>query len=231
MAERAAHTRIQSSTKHTSVKGYQVFEQNLETLKGLKLQKTCLWVCLLMLMTASNVHAHPGHRHVEPQLPTLMDGLQHPIAGIDHVCAMVAIGLWMAQKPGRFNVLIPLGFAALMCAGGLFGRTFTSLLSVNQSFAASLVILGLLFVFAAKLPRSSGFAILSLFALFHGAIHAAELPSNSFPVHYGLGIVITSTVLQVLGVATGQLLQARNQQWVRLGGVALSVIGVAASLR
>jgi len=53
-------------------------------------------LAVLFLPTLAQAHPGlPGHTH------GFANGLAHPLTGLDHVCAMIAVGLWAAQRGGR----------------------------------------------------------------------------------------------------------------------------------
>ena len=130
-------------------------------------------------------------------------GIAHPLGGMDHMLAMVAVGLWAAQRGGRFIWLLPLSFMGVMLAGGLLGRWGVSLPAVESGIAASVVVLGLLIAMAARLHALPTLALVAGFALFHGHAHGTELAAGASVATYAAGFVIATGALHLSGLALG----------------------------
>jgi len=150
-------------------------------------------------------------------------GFAHPLLGLDHVLAMIAVGLWASQLGGRALWLVPASFVALMAAGA--GLSFiTALPAVELGISGSLIVLGALVALAARLPLALGALIVGIFALFHGHAHGAEMPAASLA--YAAGFMVATAILHGIGVAAG--LYSRNTAgWlVRTGGAAVAATGL-----
>src|SRR5581483_9875318 len=127
-----------------------------------------------ILPTLAQAHpGMPGHTH------GFSNGFSHPLTGLDHICAMVAVGLWAAQRGGRALWLVPATFVFVMIVGGVFGMGHAGIPCVEQGIAASVLILGILITAAIRLPLAASAAIVGLFALFHGYAHGAEMPETA----------------------------------------------------
>src|SRR3990172_12300295 len=98
-------------------------------------------------------------------------GFIHPLSGLDHLLAMLAVGMWAAQAGGRARWLIPAAFVAMLALGGGMAMLGWTLPQVELGIAASVAVLGLLIAGAAKTPLWLGVSIAGLFALFHGHAH------------------------------------------------------------
>jgi urease accessory protein len=105
-------------------------------------------------------------------------GLAHPMSGSDHICAMIAVGLWAAQRGDRALWLVPLVFVLAMTIGGILGMAAISLPFVEPGIAASVLVLGILIAAAVRLPLIASVLLVGLFALFHGHAHGSEMPSQ-----------------------------------------------------
>lgn len=150
----------------------------------------------LALMSFSTVAlAHPGH-----ETSGLVAGLFHPFSGLDHLLAMLAVGLWAAQLGGRVVWQVPAAFLALLCLGGLLGMNGVSLPSVELGIAGSVVIFGALIAAGKKLPVVAGMAVAGIFALFHGAAHGMEMPTMTSGLTYSIGFVAASLMLNASGL-------------------------------
>ena len=182
-----------------------------------------LFVTAAAGVVSTSAFAHPGHYEM-----SLAGGLSHPLTGIDHILAMLAIGLWAAQLGGRATWAIPTVFVSLMAVGGLLGFNGVPLPFVESGIAVSVLVLGLLIAMAAKVPLSAGIPIAALFALFHGHAHGTELTAGMSAAAYAAGFVISTAALHLAGIGMGLLLKRLNStQLVRYSsGAAISVCGL-----
>jgi urease accessory protein len=167
-------------------------------------------VPLFALALSSLAYAHPGHDALG-----LSGGILHPLTGLDHLLAMLAIGLWASQqKSRRAQFLIPVTFVAAMLLGG--AATFAGLhlpaFLDGPGTIASVLVLGLLVASAARLPLALGMSLAAAFALCHGYAHAQHLANlgtaGAFagsPAAYALGFLLTTASLHLLGFLAGML--------------------------
>ena len=177
--------------------------------------------------------AHTGH--MEPG--GFMHGFEHPLGGLDHLLAMVAVGLWAAQLGGRALWVLPASFVGTMVLGGLAGMAGLPLPSVELGIIGSVLVLGGLVALQPKLPLAACAAITALFAVFHGYAHGAEMPAAASPWLYGMGFALATALLHGAGI--GAILAIRNMArgaagsmavrgsgaLVAFGGVALALLG------
>lgn len=179
---------------------------------------------LLCLLPAA-VHAHPGHG-----ASGFIPGVIHPVSGADHILAMVAVGIWASQLGGKALWAVPAAFVSVMSLGGALGMAHAPLPFVEQGILASVLVLGLLIVTAARVPLAAGMCIVSAFALFHGHAHGAEMPSSSAALSYALGFTLATAALHAAGICLGSALSnAARSEWVRAaGGVILAGGGAMA---
>lgn len=179
------------------------------------------------LMVASVAHAHPGHDgdHGGGLTWDFTGGALHPLGGLDHLLAMVAVGLWAAQLGGRARWAVPAAFMAALAAGAGLGAGGTTFGWMEQAIAASVLALGLLVVTATRLSLATGMGLAALFALFHGLAHGAEMPANTHGLGYGLGFLVATAALHAAGVGLG-VLAAPAPNWVRqTAGASLMLAG------
>jgi urease accessory protein len=152
-------------------------------------------------------------------------GLAHPIGGLDHILAMVAVGLWAAQIGGRALWIVPSTFLAAMIGSSVMGHFGLPLPGVEQGILASDFILGLLLLFAAHLPLALSVGIVGILAIFHGYAHGAEMPETASGLAYGIGFIISTTLLHLAGMGMGLAIdryQPKFQQLLfRIGGGAV----------
>lgn len=162
--------------------------------------------------------AHPGHAD------GALSGLLHPLVGLDHLLAMVAIGVWASQlgKTGRW--LIPASFVAVMGLAAAAGMAGLTLPAIEMGIAGSLVLAGLLIALRVKVAPLAGALIVALFAVFHGFAHGAEIPAQAVPWQYFVGFLLATALLHGLGLALGPML-GRWKAALTTTGAALAVCG------
>jgi len=152
----------------------------------------------------------------------LTAGLAHPFMGLDHLLAMIAVGIWAGQLGGRAVWIVPLTFVSVMAAAAGLGSLGFSLPMLEPAIACSVLVLGLLIAGSIRLPTIAGASLAGLFAVFHGYAHGLELPQAASPVLYGLGFVLTTTLLHGLGI--GFALSSRQYKFMqRIAGCSLIV--------
>jgi len=143
--------------------------------------------------------AHVGdHSHM-----SFTEGLLHPFSGIDHVLAMVAVGLWASQLGGRALWLLPLIFPAVMAVGAALGLSGVTLPWVEIGIAGSVMILGAVVALALRPSLAISVPLIGAFALLHGYSHGIELPASASAVGYGVGFSVATLMLHAVGIATG----------------------------
>jgi urease accessory protein len=194
--------------------------------------KTCLiknglvrWISwmLAMLMLPSLADAHI----VAGQTSGFVHGLVHPFTGFDHIAAMVAVGLWAAQRGGRALWVVPLTFVGVMSVSGLLGMTGASIPFVEPGIAASVLVLGLLVAAAVRLPLVASSLIVGLFAVFHGYAHGTEMPETMSGLGYGVGFMLATGLLHCCGIGLGLLAgRLQSPRVVRYAGGATAALGV-----
>jgi urease accessory protein len=172
-----------------------------------------------LCLVAGTASAHTGS-HV---VTGFISGLTHPLSGLDHLLAMIAIGLWAAQQGGRALWAVPTAFVVAMGLGGMLGWSGTALPHVETAIALSVLVLGLLIATRRQWAVTAGMALAAGFALFHGYAHGLEMPLAASPALYGLGFVLATLGLHGLGIA-GSLI---GRQAVQLAGAGIAVTGLA----
>ncbi len=171
----------------------------------------------------------PAHAHVAGGLAGgFTAGLLHPVLGLDHVVAMVAVGLWGAFLGQPAIWLLPVVFPLVMTVGGALGILGVPLPAVETGIALSAIVLGLMVAFAVRPPLWLAALIVGFFAVFHGYAHGAELPSSAGPLAFSLGFVVSTGLLHLSGVALGLLTQWQGgRRLVQAGGGVIALIGMA----
>jgi urease accessory protein len=155
-----------------------------------------------------------------------VSGLAHPVSGLDHVLAMVAVGLWGAQLGAPAVWILPVTFPMVMALGGTLGLMGLQLPGIEICIALSAVALGVM-VFREAQPNllAAGFLV-GFFAIFHGYAHGTELPPGANGMLYSIGFVIATGALHATGIAIGLLHRWRVGRFVlRAAGAMVSIGG------
>lgn len=158
---------------------------------------------------------------------SFLHGLAHPADGLDHACAMLAVGLWAAQMGGRSMWAVPLTFVGVMVLGGALPVLGIRLPFVEQGIVLSILLLGVLIAASIRLPLWLGSGMVGLFALWHGHAHGAEMPAWASGMPYALGFMLSTMSLHIAGIAFGLGMQwhrTRNQL-MRLAGSGITLCG------
>jgi urease accessory protein len=188
-------------------------------------KSTRFLAAIFLLVASSTAFAHPGHN-----VSGFAAGLMHPFSGLDHLLAMVAVGLWAAQgdsmKRGRSKVwLLPATFMTMLAVGAGIAMQWQSLPLVEPGIATSVLALGLLIALSLQLPASLSVAITGLFGLLHGYAHGLELPRSAAPVEYALGFLAATAALHLSGVTLGIATRQNYALLSRLLGGTIAVSG------
>lgn len=186
-------------------------------------------------LLVSNTWAHTGglsdvHAHTSA-LASLMAGIAHPLTGIDHLTAMMAVGVWgaLTSRPGSVDWLkAPAVFACMLMVGALAGLLGVALPSVEPMLAVSVLVMGLLVFARAQIGTTFTAILVGTFALFHGVAHGAELANMPYSVLILAGVFGATVLLHVLGLVVGWNLRASSVWLTRAAGAA--VVGLGAQL-
>jgi urease accessory protein len=170
----------------------------------------------------------PAVAHMGTGLPGGFEsGFMHPFSGIDHLLAMVSVGLWGAFLGQPLIYVLPVIFPAMMVAGAVMGMFALPLPPVEIGIALSVLVLGGCIALPVKAPVWAACIVVGIFALFHGYAHGKELPSAADPVAYSVGFVLATGLLHVSGICLGFLNDLRRGIVVTrsMGGI-IAVVGV-----
>ncbi len=185
-------------------------------------RRTALAAGLALAPTAALAHVGVGvHDHAG-----LVAGFLHPVSGLDHVAAMVAVGLWAATLGGRAMLAVPAAFVGVLSLGAVLGVAGVALPAVEPMIAASVVVLGLFTAFAVRVPAAAAAALVGFLGLFHGYAHGAEMPEMASPALYGLGFVTATVLLHAAGLGLGLVLPRLSLVASRGLGAVVAAIGV-----
>jgi urease accessory protein len=179
------------------------------------------FIFAIMLPLAAHAHVNAG------DTVGFWHGLQHPIGGLDHILAMLAVGLWAAQIGGRAVWAVPLTFVSVMAIGGVLGIVGAPIPFVEQGIIASDLILGGLVLLATRLPLSISIGIVGLLAVFHGYAHGEEMPKEASALLYAAGFVLSTAMIHLSGVGLALIIKKLlKEKMVRIAGGGILLGGI-----
>ncbi len=185
---------------------------------------------LLLAVTPSLAFAHAGHVPADG----FAYGFGHPLGGIDHVLAMVVVGVFAFVLGGRALWAVPLAFIGMMAGGFLLGAAQIQLPLVELGIAASSIVIGAAAATGRPLPVAAAVALVGVFAVFHGHAHGTEMPADTTGLTYAAGFMAATALLHLAGIAgsmgVAQVLGRHGRVAARLasGLFALGGLGVLA---
>ena len=180
-------------------------------------------VLLMLLVAAEPVLAHDQ----QGQARGFLTGFLHPLSGLDHVLAMIAVGLWGAQLGAPAIWLLPVTFPMVMAVGGFLGLVGIPLPGVEIGIALSALLLGLMVAGEAKPSLTIAAAIVAFFAVFHGHAHGTELPAGQSGLAYSIGFVVATGCLHATGIAIGLVHKwPAGRTALRAAGVVVAIAGL-----
>jgi urease accessory protein len=184
--------------------------------------KAALPALLSTMVPLSSAYAHTGAgTHVG-----LESGFLHPLTGLDHLVAMVAVGLWGAQLAAPAIWVLPITFPLVMAIGGLLGVSGVELPSSEIVIAVSGIALGTAVALRVRPPLWLAALVVGTFAVFHGYAHGKELPAAADPVAYAIGFVIATGLLHLCGIVIGILMDwPLGARIVRATGALIGGVG------
>jgi urease accessory protein len=157
----------------------------------------------------------------------MLSGLAHPISGIDHVIAMIAVGLWGAQLGPPAVWVLPVTFPLMMAFGGMLGLMGLPFPGVEIGIAFSAVLLGAAVATEWRPSILLAMVFVGFFALFHGHAHGTELPQGQSGLLYSLGFVASTGLLHAVGIAIGLVHKwSLGRRVLRLAGGLVSLGGI-----
>lgn len=157
-------------------------------------------------VAAGSLLSSPAFAHMGTGLPGgFLSGFLHPFSGLDHLLAMVSVGLWGAFLGRPLIYVLPVVFPAMMVVGAIMGMFSVPMPPVELGIAFSVLVLGGCIALSIKAPVWAASLIVAMFAVFHGYAHGKELPSAADPVSYSAGFVLATGLLHVSGIGLGLL--------------------------
>ncbi len=182
----------------------------------------------LIALIASALAPAPALAHEGTGLAGgFVSGFRHPLVGLDHLLAMVSVGIWGAFLGRPLVIALPVLFPGAMVAGAGVAMAGIPFPLVEYGIALSVVTLGLMILFAVRAPVVVACVVVALFALCHGHAHGTELPAAADPIGYSMGFVLCTGLLHVAGIALGLLkLVPNGVMALRAGGGLIACIGL-----
>ena len=189
-------------------------------------------VAIVLAACAPFAVAGPASAHTGLETGfSLIDGALHPLGGLDHLAAMVAVGIWAVLAGGKRIWVWPVAFVLMMLVGGFIGHAGIVLPAVEPAIALSVVVLGLAVAFGLQAPVAMGAMLVGAFALFHGHAHGAEAPATGW-YGYAAGFATSTALLHVAGIAVGlALARLATRPPAQAIGAATAVLGVILMVR
>jgi urease accessory protein len=167
--------------------------------------------------------AHPQ----QGEAKGFLTGFRHPISGLDHVLAMVAVGLWGAQLGSPAIWVLPVAFPMVMAFGGMLGLMGVPLRETEYGIAASAILLGAAVLFEVRPPHAIAAVLVAFFAIFHGHAHGTELPPGESGLLYSIGFVIATGCLHGVGIGIGVVHRwIWGQRILRFAGAFVMLAGI-----
>jgi urease accessory protein len=159
------------------------------------MRKLPLIVLTTLFPTVAFAHTGAG------ETSGLLLGLTHPFAGLDHIIAMVAVGVLAVVVGGRARWLVPASFIAMMVVGFLLGRAGVAVPLVELGIALSGIAIGGAAALGRQIPAAAAMALVGVFAVFHGHAHGSEMAAGASSLQYALGFVVSTALLHLAGAA------------------------------
>ncbi|WP_240229362.1 HupE/UreJ family protein [Devosia lacusdianchii] len=180
----------------------------------------------ILVLSPTLAFAHTGVGHTAG----FFHGFEHPIGGIDHVLAMVAVGVFAYVMGGRALWLVPLSFVAMMVAGFALGIAQVEIPFVELGIALSSVVIGAAAALGRPMPTAGAMALVGMFAIFHGHAHGAEMPADTSGLTYAAGFVTATALLHLIGIAAtfgvAKIIGKYGKLAARIGGAAFALGGM-----
>jgi urease accessory protein len=191
--------------------------------RGTTMRTGLITAALTLIPAAAFAHTGAGEAH------GFVSGFAHPLGGLDHILAMVTVGIFAWQLGGRALWLVPGSFVLVMAIGAALGMAGGALPFVEFGIAASVIVLGGIVAFACNAPIVIAMGVVALFAIFHGHAHGSEMPIDAAGGTYAAGFMLATTLLHAAGLALGCAIgrTTDGRAGYRLGGGLVALAGLA----
>lgn len=178
-------------------------------------------IFLILLGVSGTASAHPGH-----EVSGLMAGLMHPFSGMDHLLAMMAVGLWAVQNGNRQLWLLPGTFMVVMALGAMVAMAYPLLPLMESGIAASVLLLGMFTMLSLQVAVKFSVAVTGLFGFFHGYAHGLEILGDIDTGTYALGFLAATAALHFSGILIGIAARPRFLLLTRMLGAVITASGI-----
>jgi urease accessory protein len=183
--------------------------------------RSALALAIAALPTLAHAHTQSG------EATGFLAGFLHPLNGLDHIIAMVAVGLWGAQLGAPAIWMLPVTFPVVMAFGGFLGLIGVPVPGVEIGIALSGVLLGAVVMSETRPPLYIAAALVALFAICHGHAHGAELPPGTSGLIYSIGFVVATGLLHAFGIGVGTIHRwPAGQLALRMAGGGIGLAGL-----
>ncbi|CAM3724147.1 HupE / UreJ protein [Vibrio aerogenes CECT 7868] len=177
----------------------------------------------LLALISPFAMAHSGHigNH------GFESGLMHPLTGIDHLSVMISVGLLAALFGKSFRWIMPVAFVLCMIVGGILGVTGIVIPYVEAGIILSVVIMGMMLFRGNIISHKVVIGFVSLFAIFHGMAHGAEMPLDSHALYYFSGFVLSTSLLHLSGIILGEMILSfsAHGRFTKAIGAVIALLG------
>ncbi|MDD3883358.1 MAG: HupE/UreJ family protein [Gallionella sp.] len=188
----------------------------------IKLGTARLMVAMLLVAVSGTAFAHTGH-----SVSGWSAGWIHPFSGLDHMLAMLAVGLWAVQSKGRRVWLLPAAFMSALAAGAVVSMNWQHPVpALETGIALSVLAIGLLITLSVRLTVGISVGIAALFGVFHGYAHGLELPESANSFTYAIGFLSATALLHFSGILAGRLMREKYALLAKISGGAIAVVGI-----
>jgi len=195
--------------------------------RGIEMRNSPLYAFALSVLVATPALAHTGAGSVSG----FASGFGHPIGGLDHLLAMIAVGILASQQGGKSLWLLPVSFVAMMVIGGALGIAGVAVPFVELGIVGSVIVLGAVIALGKHMPTGAAMALVGVLAIFHGHAHGTEMPVDASGFEYGLGFALATAMLHAVGLGLGIAAQKAAAKFapvaVRIGGGVITAAGLA----
>lgn len=195
-----------------------------------RLVRMALAPFILLVATApAFAHHVMGGRMPATFADGLLSGLGHPVIGLDHFAAVVAVGCLAAAH--RRGAAFAVGFVVAMIAGVAAHLQGAAVPGAELLVALSVIALGALMLRRRQLAAGPALALFAAVGLLHGyalgeSIYGAE-PTPLYAYLFGLALVQSAVALAAMGATRLAVRRLADLTAVRLVGAGIAGIGLA----
>ncbi len=186
-------------------------------------------IALISPATPAFAHHLMGGKTPATFIEGLLSGLGHPVIGLDHFAAVVAVGCLAAAH--RAGPALAVGFVLAMMAGVALHLHGVTVPADEVLVAASVIALGAIMLGRTQIPVPAALTLFVLVGLVHGyalgkSIYGAErTPLAAYLI--GLAVIQSAVALAAMSVARAVTRKSADLVTLRLIGAGIAGIGLA----